>query len=367
MAMVSSYKNQLKSAESAVTSARRDRDRKRTKLRGVEKDIKKLEDKLRQARSKSQVRITESQLRMKNGSLASASRDLERAESALSKAEDKVGEKQKKLRNEEERERKETEKKSAEAKKRAEREEGRRREQEKRAAQIAEAERAAREAQQDDRIGELEERLLESERQKAPPEITVLFLASSPQNEIPLRLDKETREIQKRMRESEHRDSIFVEWRLARQLGDLIQDLNEVRPNILHFSGHGNDAELAFEDDAGCSSPLSNEQIKHLLGAAPEPIRLILFNSCNSLSQAQVSAEHVDIAIGMETAIGDDEARTFAGQFYNALGFGASVAKAFDQARLQIEFEHGDGRHIPRLIAADGVDPATVVLVNPDN
>jgi hypothetical protein len=58
--------------------------------------------------------------------------------------------------------------------------------------------------------------------------------------------------------------------------------------------------------------------------------------------------------------------RPFAGQFYNSLGFGLSVDEAFQQALFQVDLVHGKGHDIPQLLAADGVDAKTIVLVNPD-
>jgi CHAT domain-containing protein len=164
-----------------------------------------------------------------------------------------------------------------------------------------------------------------------------------------------------------YRDSIFFEWRLARQVSDLIQDLNETRPNILHFSGHGDSRELVFEDGEGHADPLTNDQLGRLLDAAPSQIRLVVFNSCDSASQARLATKRVDLAIGMEATVDDDAAQTFAAEFYNSLGFGNSVAKAFEQARFQVEAEHGEGHEVPQLFWADGIDPHTIALVNPDD
>jgi hypothetical protein len=68
----------------------------------------------------------------------------------------------------------------------------------------------------------------------------------------------------------------------------------------------------------------------------------------------------------MNAPIHDEIAKTFAGQFYNSLGFGKSVGESFRQAVLQVELEHGTGQDVPQLFTADGVDAETVVLVNPD-
>jgi hypothetical protein len=39
----------------------------------------------------------------------------------------------------------------------------------------------------------------------------------------------------------------------------------------------------------------------------------------------------------MEQSIADESARVFAGQLYNALGFGHSLGLAFEQAKLQVQ------------------------------
>jgi CHAT domain-containing protein len=239
-------------------------------------------------------------------------------------------------------------------------------------AEKAEREQERREAKRDHdlsalrgRTAELEGQLMEAARRAAPKEITVLFLASSPEDQEPLRLDKETREIQKELRSSKYRDSIWFEWRLARRTTDLIQDLNEVEPQVLHFSGHGNRAELVFEDENGNATTLDNDQLRRLLQVGGDRIRLVVFNSCESAAQAQLACQYIDVAIGMETSIDDESAKTFAAQLYNSLGFGLSVADAFRQASLQAELAHGKDFNEPKLFTASGVDAAALVLVNP--
>lgn len=137
---------------------------------------------------------------------------------------------------------------------------------------------------------------------------------------------------------SDYREALFFESRMARQLPDLIQDLNEVKPAVLHFSGHGSKAELVFEDEHGNTHTLDNEMLGKLLRAAPAGIRLAVFNSCESAAQAQIAVQYVDAAIGMNTMIDDVDAKIFAGQLYNSLGFGLSLADASRQrlSRLRL-------------------------------
>jgi hypothetical protein len=201
-------------------------------------------------------------------------------------------------------------------------------------------------------------------QRQAPDKITVLFVAASPEDIPPLRLDKELREIQKRFRESGDRESIKFEIRMATQLTDLLQMLNEVRPHIVHFSGHGAQEGLFFEDSDGKAKLLTPDRLANLLNATSDRIRLALFNSCNSSDQAALACEHLEAAIGMDAPVSDEAAKLFAGQFYNALGFGKSVQQAFDQAVFQMHTA-GAALSKPRLHVANGTDPSLLFLVAP--
>ena len=103
-----------------------------------------------------------------------------------------------------------------------------------------------------------------------------------------------------------------------------------------------------------------------LLAATSDRIRLVVFNSCQSAAQAELATEYVSFAIGMATSVEDERAKTFAAQFYHSLGFGKTVADAFDQAKAQVTLAHGAGGEIPQLFEAPGEEAATSVLVAPD-
>ncbi|HVO54691.1 MAG TPA: CHAT domain-containing protein [Solirubrobacterales bacterium] len=369
---VSGAEMSLKQAERNLDSAEKRHLAAAKKQTGLENDITKLEGRAVQSRSEAQVRSYVRQVDTKRGQLSGARTDVSRRLEDATKAREKVGKAKEKLRTEEEAERKRQERADAQKARQAdqrrqqqERADERQRKREEQAQRAADAERDRREAEQDNKITELERRLEEASREAAPAEVAVLFLASAPEDQDALRLDKETREIEKRVRSSEHRDSIYFRARMARQLVDLLDDLNEVRPAILHFSGHGDQSGLAFEDESGATAALDNALLGRLLDAAAQGVRLIVFNSCDSASQAELAVRHVDLAIGMDASIDDEDAKVFAGQFYNSLGFGHSIADAFRQAKVHVELSGGDGE-VPALFSAEEVDPETVVLVNPD-
>ena len=216
-----------------------------------------------------------------------------------------------------------------------------------------------------DHSADLEARLAAQPWATAPEAIRVLFIAASPEDQNPLRLDKEVREIQRRMRESEHRDSVTFEVRLATQTTDLLQALNEVRPTVVHFSGHGAQEALIFEDSDGRAKPLYVEDLAQLLRISSDRIRLAVFNSCNSAVAARAACDFVPFAIGMNEPVNDTYAQIFAGQFYNAIGFGKSIRDAFDQAQWQAKLATGRDSGKPALYAAPEASATESYLVQP--
>jgi len=196
-----------------------------------------------------------------------------------------------------------------------------------------------------------------------PPQLRVLLLAASPSDQEPLRLHQEIRDIRLNVRMSEYRDRLDLQDRLAVRTGDLLQALNEVNPHVVHFSGHGSQDILIFEDDHGNSKPMNNDALAALLNATSDQVRLVIFNSCSSGEQAVLATQHVEMAIGMDVSIDDRAAKEFAVQFYSAIGFGLSVQDAFEQAKAAIAIADFHGGGTPILHAAEGVNPGSVYLI----
>lgn len=203
--------------------------------------------------------------------------------------------------------------------------------------------------------------------QKLPQKIKVLILASNPADQQRLMLDEEVRIITERVRAAEHRNSVELISRWALRTGDLLQHLNEHQPNVIHFVGHGSDREeLAFHKNDGSTKLVTKEAIASAIAGTADNIRLIVFNACYSRGQAEAVTDHIDLAIGMNTSIGDEAARVFAAQFYSAISFGKSVERAFEQAKAQLLLEGIPEEDTPELFAHAGVDADQVVLVQPD-
>ncbi|TAG46071.1 MAG: hypothetical protein EAZ30_13520 [Betaproteobacteria bacterium] len=200
-----------------------------------------------------------------------------------------------------------------------------------------------------------------------PKQITVLFFASNPLDQQQLRLDEEVRSIGEMIRKSEHRNAVKLDSRWAVRPLDLLQAINECRPSIIHFSGHGSDQdEIVFQDNEGRTKLVSKEAIVQTMSAGSDSIRLVFFNTCYSRQQAEAVVKHVAAAIGMNTSIDDVTARVFSAQFYSAIGFGLSVGKAFQQAKAALMLEGIPEVSTPELFVGAGICASDLVLVQPD-
>jgi hypothetical protein len=199
---------------------------------------------------------------------------------------------------------------------------------------------------------------------RLPETIKVLFVASNPRDQIQLRLDEEIRAITEKIRASDYRDSVQFVPRLAARFSDLLQALNEIKPHVVHFSGHGSiNNELIFQADDGSTKLVSQKAIVTTMSTVPHNIRLVVFNACSSQAQAKAVTQHVEAAIGMSYAIRDDAARVFAAQFYSAIGFGCSVKQAFDQGIKALLGEGIPEEDKPALFTQEGIDSEDIFLV----
>lgn len=194
--------------------------------------------------------------------------------------------------------------------------------------------------------------------------IKILFLASNPENTKLLKLDEEIRLIKMNIRAADFRDKISIEQFGAVRPDDLIQILLECRPNIVHFSGHGNSAgEIILMDKNRQLKPVSGEALQMLFATLKDNIRVVVLNACYSHVQAAAIAEVVECVVGMKKAVGDNAAIIFASSFYRAVGFGRSVKEAFDLGRTAILLEGIAEENTPQLLSRPDIKPEEVFLI----
>ncbi|WP_435947458.1 CHAT domain-containing protein [Dryocola sp. BD586] len=197
-----------------------------------------------------------------------------------------------------------------------------------------------------------------------PKEITVLFLASNPQDQGQLRLDEEVRSIKEMITKSRHRDAVKLESCWAVRPGDILQHMNEYMPTIVHFSGHGSfNDELVLMDNNANTKLVSLESIVQAMSVANDNLRLVFFNTCHSKKQANKMVEHIEFAIGMSDSITDEAARIFSAQFYSSLTFGLSVERSFNQAKAALMLEDIPEQDTPTLFMKSGCDAANTYII----
>jgi hypothetical protein len=193
----------------------------------------------------------------------------------------------------------------------------------------------------------------------------ILFLAANPAGTNSLALDDECREIEQKIRASDYRSALEFITKWAVRPDDLLQHLNQFKPHVVHFSGHGSRLEeIVLSDKDRQPKPVGKAALRQLFSALRDNIRLVVLNACFSHPQAKAITEVIDCAIGMRQAIGDLAAITFAASFYRALGFGRSIQEAFEQGKTALMLEGIPEQDTPELLVRSGVDPNAIVLVS---
>jgi len=193
--------------------------------------------------------------------------------------------------------------------------------------------------------------------------VKTLFLAANPTSTLRLAIDEEMRAIEQKVRAAEHRDVLVFQSNWAVRPDDLLQLLNQHRPQIVHFSGHGNQDGLSLAGNDGQVRLVTTQALTALFATLKDNIRLVFLNACYSREQAQALITCIDCVIGMKDSIRDDTAAVFASSFYCAIGFGRSIQEAFDQGTTALLLEGIPEEDIPELLVKDGVDPKQIVLI----
>lgn len=202
-----------------------------------------------------------------------------------------------------------------------------------------------------------------SPEDKVTQQIKALFLAANPASTSRLAIDEQMHAIEQKFRAAEHRDALVFQSVWATQPDDLLQLLNQHRPHIVHFSGHGSNQGIYLAGDHGQARLVTTPALKALFKTLKDNIRLVFLNACYSREQAQALVEIIDCVVGMKNSICDDAAIAFASSFYRAIGFGRSVQEAFDQGIASLLLEGIPQEDIPELLVRQGVDANKVFLI----
>jgi hypothetical protein len=179
----------------------------------------------------------------------------------------------------------------------------------------------------------------------------ILILSANPITTCRLPLDKEIREIDEGLQRSKLREHFDIQVKLAIGFRDFRRALLDFNPQIVHFTGHGDEDGLLVEDELGMATPLSTEALSGLFKLFSNQVECVILNACYSEPQAAAISRHIDYVIGMQMEIKDKAALEFAVGFYDALGAGRSIENAFEfgQNAIQLKFPDIPEHSIPVL------------------
>lgn len=215
-----------------------------------------------------------------------------------------------------------------------------------------------------------------------PEPLRVLYLTADPRRDLHVNVEAET--VQQAVRRAPHGRHVTIAHRPAATPEDLLDGLNNVRPHVVHFAGHGRHGELVF-DDADPRDPEPSDRrdgpepdrpdlrgrpvdfalLARALAATSSPPKALILNACDTFDGADVLLDAVPVVIAMATTVSDLAATVFAAGFYSAVAAGQTVQAAFDQGGVAVDMAGLDEGWIPALLARDEADPAQMVLVQP--
>lgn len=187
------------------------------------------------------------------------------------------------------------------------------------------------------------------------PKPVILFLSANPKGSSKLSLDGECAAVMRELKMTPERGAFDFQTRWAVTIDDLMRELLELSPAIVHFAGHGGTEGISLIGPDGTGQLLSAPALRDLIDSSGSAVRAVVLNACFSEEQAQVLSELTGCAVGMRGTIPDAAAREFSVAFYRALGFGKSLYTAFRQAKAVLLAKQLDDRARPQLVTRGDV------------
>jgi hypothetical protein len=200
---------------------------------------------------------------------------------------------------------------------------------------------------------------------KKRKKLDVLYLTANPDKQNALRTDAEVRQVTEAVRGSALRDNIVIHQLPAADLDSLMDGLNDHRPKIVHFSGHGYSGGIAV-DHAKVKRPkgkvITFDILGQALSATDSPPSIVVLNACQSAGARKALLPPAQAIVVMQDTISDLAAAAFSAKFYAAIAAGQSLKSAFEQGRVAVASVSLTEANTPVLITANGVNTAKMIL-----
>jgi hypothetical protein len=187
----------------------------------------------------------------------------------------------------------------------------------------------------------------------------LLVLNAEPHDQFRTHASRSFDTIQSALESKLGRNSDRLDIRLlgAAKIPQLIDEIEEYQPDILHLHMHGSEIHgLAFEDERGKAAGLSPRGFVRRLEAANHKPTLIVLSSCESDSLGEPLCGVAECVIVMRGKVETDRALAFSQFFYTSLARGNNLARAIEQGKIEAEVEWVEDHCV------DDVDKKDVVL-----
>lgn len=165
----------------------------------------------------------------------------------------------------------------------------------------------------------------------------ILVLKATPDDLEKIDVDGEIEIIKKEAERSDVRDKIDVGTDLQASADNFNARILKMRPEILHFAGHGKNGRLVLRSESGGGNPVRKEAIARALGEHKDTIACVILNACSTVEQGRAIAENIANVIVTNRAIEDNSAKKFSRAFYQALFSGESYLKAYQIALSSLD------------------------------
>ena len=176
----------------------------------------------------------------------------------------------------------------------------------------------------------------ETQSSTEPNKMKILMLTANPANTTKLNLDKEHSDIIQKLQKKQAFFNIILKKAVS---GIEFKEFTyQEKPDILHFSGHGEKAGIMVQNDdknKGELIPISGLKALFKFLKKHCNIKVVLLNACHTQEQAAAISKFVDYVIGTNVAINDTAAIAFSSGFYFYLAEGdkMKIEDAFDSGR----------------------------------
>lgn len=170
----------------------------------------------------------------------------------------------------------------------------------------------------------------------------ILFFAANPVGDGQLNLGREVREIETSLSRAKLRDRFELIQAHATRPKDFLRRILEVKPEFVHFSGHGSQKGIYMLDDDDQPHLMSGKQLAEVFKLFSKVVGCVVLNACYSDSQSKQIREYIPNVIGTTQKLADNDAIEFASLFYTAIGEGQEITFAYEFARLGLDIAGGE-------------------------